>query len=169
MSLRRFEITNDHLQLLRNLDWQAIEDGNNGEYGIPYLPENAPFGDLPTNSYAFEEDPDPTVMIGDEELEKKEKEEELPANTDEEDEQQKSVVYDKVVEDAALILYGNKSGGVIDDPFQKQASQYTDEELKHARKVLTELYLALDIVFYIGEFKTGKFVTEHYMRNWREE
>lgn len=168
MSLRRFEITNEHIELLKSLDWQAVEDGNNGEYGVPYLGEKNPFGDLPTNAYAFEEDPDPTVMGGDETLN-------LQQGSDEEEEskeiaeQQKPVVYDKVVEDAALILYGNKSGGVIDDPFQKQASQYTDEELKHARKVLTELYLALDIVFYIGEFKTGKFVTEHYMRNWREE
>lgn len=149
MSLRRFEITEDHLQLLKNLDWQAVEDGNNGEYSVPFLRENAPFGDLPTNAYAFEE-----------ELEEKE---------EGEDEEQKPVVNQKVVEDAAIILYGNKSGTVIDDPFQKDTSDYSDKELEHARKVLSELYLALDIVFYIGEFRTGKFVTEHYMRNWRDE
>lgn len=139
MSLYRFEITDEHLTLLKNLDWEAAEDGNTGAFGIPYLKKEAPFGDMPMG-------------------------EDLDAEED------NSMLFsDKVIKDAAMIIYGKKNDDVINDPFQKDGPEYTDEELKHVEKLVGELYLALDIVFYIGEFRTGKFVTEHYMRDWREE
>lgn len=46
MSVITFELKQEHLDLLRGLNWDAAEYPDTGRFGLPYIDPDYPFGDL---------------------------------------------------------------------------------------------------------------------------
>lgn len=111
-SLKHFEVTEDHLKLLRAayLRWDDCE------FGAPAIDSKRPYG-----------------------------------NSD-------------VVQDIAEIL-----GWRIPDYEDADYEAYWDSVADKARKLHEETLIALQIALCVGEFKTGRYVTEPYRRDWRYE
>jgi hypothetical protein len=117
MSLIKFELTDEHIKLIKQLKWDAIE--------FPHMKNETkvnkatPFSDG-----------------------------------------------DRIVYDIGLVLHGYDGNPVQHDT--EVDPLYGEEEISRMKKLYEELPMALDIISFFGEFKTGWYKTKSYVRDWKK-
>jgi hypothetical protein len=73
---------------------------------------------------------------------------------------------DIIVFDIGLILHGYDGIPVEHDT--ENDPIYGEEEIARMKQLYYELPMALDIISFFGEFKTGWFKTKSYLRDWKK-
>lgn len=65
MSLIKFELKQEHIDLIRGLKWEAAEYPDTGRFGLPYIDPDYPFGDLMGGVLDEEENNDEDAYLKD--------------------------------------------------------------------------------------------------------
>lgn len=116
MSLIKFELTDEHVKLIKQLKWNTI--------AFPHIP-------------SLEVNPATPFSNG-----------------------------DRIVYDIGLVLHGYDGNPVQHDT--ENDPTYGETEINRMKKLYEELPIALDIISFFGEFKTGWYKTKSYVRDWKK-